>query len=289
MHDAAPLDRACSRSSLLARHSLEMTGKDVSSLLEAAGMIPAKTRINVTFLGAEDSATRVAAARAVRDSGFVPVSHISARRLASEAMLVDMLRALQADGTADEVLVVGGDPSTPEGPYQDSIDLINSGVLGEHGVRRVSIGGYPEGHPEIDDAVLWSALQTKCALLAEQDLAGDIVTQFSFDVEAVLSWVASVRACGIDLPIRIGVPGPAGIRRLLSYAKRFGVGTSALVAKKYGLSLTNLLGTAGPDRFITELQHTRDTIQHGELRLHFYTFGGMGPTSKWITDFLRPS
>jgi hypothetical protein len=35
------------------------------------------------------------------------------------------------------------------------------------------------------------------------------------------------------------LPGPAGVRRLLRYAARFGVSTSAGIARKYGLSLTS--------------------------------------------------
>ena len=66
---------------LLSNYSLEMTGKDVPGLLEAKDSIPAGTRINVTFLGNEDLEMRVAAAKAVRELGFTPVPHISARRL----------------------------------------------------------------------------------------------------------------------------------------------------------------------------------------------------------------
>ena len=105
--------------------------------------------------------------------------------------------------------------------------------------------------------------------------------------DAVLTWIERVRALGIGLPIRVGVPGPAGVKRLLTYAGRFGVSTSAGIARKYGLSLTNLLGTAGPDRFILELGSRYDPASHGEVKLHFYTFGGLRATAEWIADFAR--
>ena len=94
-----------------------------------------------------------------------------------------------------------------------------------------------------------------------------------------------MRQHGITLPVRVGVPGPAGVRRLLSYASRFGVSTSAGIARKYGLSLTSLMGTAGPDRFIRELAAGYDPARHGEVKLHFYTFGGLRATSEWISEF----
>ncbi|QIY76648.2 methylenetetrahydrofolate reductase [Streptomyces sp. RLB1-33] len=270
---------------LLDDFSLEMTGKDVPKLEEARGTIPQGTRINVTFLGNEDLDMRLAAARAVKRLGFVPVPHISARRLPSRAALEEFLAALEADGLADNVFVVGGDPVEPHGPYDDALALIRSGLLQKHGVRHVGVSGYPEGHPAIADPVLWSAMEHKSAALEEHGLPGAVITQFGFDVDAVLAWVEAVRARGIYLPVRIGVPGPAGIRRLMTYAARFGVGTSASIARKYGFSLTNLMGTAGPDRFIRALAKGYDGRRHGELKLHFYTFGGLKTTSEWVADF----
>ncbi len=276
---------ASGRASLLADFSLEMTGKDIENLEAAHRAIPPGTRINVTFLEHEDLRLRRSAAQAVRRLGFVPVPHISARRLRSQAMLEEFLAALHADGSSANVFAVGGDPATPHGPYHDSLAVIESGLLHRYGVRHISVSGYPEGHPAIPDPVLWSALAAKVTALSRQQLPGTVITQFCFDVDPVLGWIAAVRARGIELPIRIGVPGPAGVKRLLSYAARFGVGTSAGIARKYGLSLTNLLGTAGPDRFLRGLADGYDPGQHGQVKLHFYPFGGLQATAEWISDF----
>jgi methylenetetrahydrofolate reductase (NADPH) len=270
---------------LLQDFSLEMTGKDIEEL-ESAN-IPAGTRINVTFLGNEDLAMRVAAARAVKRRGCTPVPHVSARRLTSEKALADFLSALRSEAAAEEIFVVGGDPGQPHGPYADALSVIRSGLLEAHGVRRVSITGYPEGHPGIPGHVLWPALADKHAALREKNLTGDVITQFGFDADPVLDWIEQVRELGITGPIRIGVPGPAGVRRLLRFATRFGVGTSASIAKKYGLSLTNLMGTAGPDRFLHTLAGDYHPARHGEVKLHFYTFGGLRATADWITNFRK--
>jgi methylenetetrahydrofolate reductase (NADPH) len=270
---------------LLREPSLEMTGKDVPSLLEAAPSIAPGTRINVTFLGNEDLAMRVAAAAAVKDGGFVPVAHISARRIRSAAELDEFLAALAREASVDNVFAVAGDPAESMGPYEDALALIESGAFQRHGVKHVSISGYPEGHPEISDDKLWAALERKSAAVETAGLGGTILTQFGFDVDAVLVWLEKVRERGIRLPVRIGVPGPAGIKRLLSFARRFGIGSSAGIVQKYGFSLTNLLGTAGPDRFITDLASRLDPERHGQVQLHFYTFGGMQATAEWIAEF----
>jgi methylenetetrahydrofolate reductase (NADPH) len=280
-------------------YSLEMTGKDVPGLMEAKDSIPAGTKINVTFLGNEDLEMRVSAAKAVRDLGFVPVPHISARRLSSRAQLEEFLSRLQDVGATESVFVVGGDPTTPEGPYEDSYDVIRTGLLLDYGVKEVSIAGYPEGHPEISDEVLWRALDEKSLSLAQQGLKATILTQFAFDTDPVLAWIDQVRARGIDSTIRIGTPGPAGIKRLLGFARRFGIGANAMIVKKYGFSLTNLMGTAGPDKFVTDLSalladsSTGSGIEpataraQGPVKLHFYTFGGLLATADWAREYTR--
>jgi methylenetetrahydrofolate reductase (NADPH) len=264
--------------------SLEMTGKDVSSLAAARTLLPAGTRVNVTYLGNENFQLRRTAIRAVASSGLTPVPHISARRLPSQQALEEFLATLREDGTARDVFAVGGDPAQPEGPYSSSLDVIRSGLLEKYSVGSASISGYPEGHPDITDDLLWSALTDKSREVTRRGIAGDVITQFSFDADAVVAWIEQVRTRGINLPVRVGVPGPAGVKRLLAFAGRFGVASSTGIARKYGLSLTNLLSTAGPDRFIRQLSDRLDE-HHGEVRLHFYTFGGLYQTATWISEF----
>ncbi|VWC77170.1 hypothetical protein BLA39750_00958 [Burkholderia lata] len=273
--------------SLLDDFSLEMSGKDQPALQEARDVIPKGTLVNVTFLGNENLDLRVSTAQSVRESGFLPVPHIAARRLQSEAQLREFLDRLREVGANERVFAVGGDPRSPEGPYQDSLALIRSNLLPEYGVTHVSIAGYPDGHPDIEEDRLWAALAAKYVTLAEQGIDVTILTQFGFDVEPVLRWIYKVRERGIEARIRIGVPGPAGVKRLLAFAARFGVSSSASVVKKYGLSLTNLFGTAGPDRFINSLAEQLDGKGLGQVSLHFYAFGGLQPTGAWIRDFRK--
>lgn len=269
---------------LLSDFSLEMTGKDIPGLDEAAPLLPAGTRVNVTFLGNEDLEMRLAASRAVRAHGFVPVPHISARRLASREQLEEFLGRLQEAELSEHVFVVGGDPATPEGPYASSLDVIRTGILPDYGVRSVSIAGYPEGHPDISDAALWEALEGKAASLAEQGLDAVIITQFAFDPDPVLAWIRAVRERGIDALIRVGTPGPAGVKRLIAFATRFGIGANAMIVRKYGFSLTNLMGTAGPEKFVGALGEELAAAPLGDVALHFYTFGGLPATAEWVRE-----
>lgn len=270
---------------LLNNYSVEMTAKDVPELEAAADGIPPGTKIPVTFLPGETFDDRISAAKHVRELGFIPIPHISARRLESQEELESFLSGLQREAAVDHAFVVAGDLPQPMGPYEDALSIIRTGLLAQYGIRRVGISGYPEGHPDIGNDKLWRAKRDKQAALHDRGHDFAVVTQFTFDAEPVLNWLEQVRAEGVDALVRIGVPGPASVKRLLSFAARCGVGASAKVMRKYGLSITKLLSTAGPDALIKDLADGLDPSKHGDVLLHFYPFGGLRTTAEWIRDF----
>jgi methylenetetrahydrofolate reductase (NADPH) len=272
-------------SALFADFSLDVTAKELGELEPARGVIPAGTSVQLAFPDSADLAERVSTARAIKGAGFTPVPIIAARRLRSAGMLREYLAALRAADAGESVLIVGGDPVQPQGSYPDAAAVIGSGLLEGHGVRQASIAGHPGGHPAFADDALWAALAGKTAALGRRALGGSVVTQFGFDAVRVLAWLAEVRARGIGLPVRVSVPGPATVRRLLAIASRCGVAVSTSVAEEYGFSLTEPTRTAGPGRFVQTLASGYDPRLHGEMRLHFNTFGGFAATAEWISKF----
>jgi methylenetetrahydrofolate reductase (NADPH) len=267
-------------------YSLEMTAKDVLALREAAPLIPPETPIAVTFLPGEDAHARIEATLAVRELGFEPMPHFSARRIPSALEFEHYLYAVVARAGVRRCFVVAGDPPEPQGPFSDSMALIGSGVFEGAGVKAIGIGGHPEGHPIMSTEQCWAVIDQKVAAIEARGMAPLIVTQFAFDADPVLNWLEALRARGIDAPVRIGIPGPAGIKRLLRFAAHCGVGATASVMKKYGVSITNLLGTAGPDKLVNAFG-ARLAPEHGKVRLHFYPFGGMKPTAEWVAGYAR--
>jgi methylenetetrahydrofolate reductase (NADPH) len=264
--------------------SLEMTAKDIAALREAAPLIPPETPVAITFLPGEDAHARIDATIAVRELGFEPMPHFSARRIPSALEFEHYLYAVVARAGVRRCFVVAGDPPEPQGPFSDSMALIGSGVFEGAGVKAIGIGGHPEGHPIMSEDQCWAVIDQKVAAIEARGMAPLIVTQFAFDAEPVLRWLEALRARGIDAPVRIGVPGPAGIKRLLKFAAHCGVGASASVMKKYGLSITNLLGSAGPDKLVDSFA-AQLSPAHGKVRLHFYPFGGMKPTVDWVAGY----
>jgi len=267
-------------------YSLEITAKDIDSLKAASPAIPAQTPIAVTFLPGEEFSARLDAIKMVRDLGFEPMPHFSARRIRSTAEFEEYLQAAVSEAGVKRSFVIAGDPSEPEGPYFDSSVLIASGAFERAGIQAIGIGGHPDGHPNMTEDQCFAVLEAKCSEITRRGMAPLIVTQFAFDAGAVLQWLEALRQRSIDAPVRIGVPGPAGIKTLMRFAARCGVGTSASVLAKYGISITQLMGSAGPDKLVNALEAGFGP-KHGKVRLHFYPFGGLEKTVAWINDYDR--
>lgn len=265
-------------------YSLEMTAKDIEALRAAAPAIAPDTPIAITFLPGETMDARIAAAVEVRSLGFEPMPHLSARRIGSHEELKAMVERSTAEAGVKRVFLVAGDPPVPVGPFADTISLLRTGLFERHGITAVGIAGHPDGHPQMTGDALWETLAEKRREIDERGMASLIVTQFGFDADPFLSWLRDLRQRGIDVPVRIGVPGPTGIKTLLRYAAHCGVGASASVMAKYGVSLTKLFGTAGPDALVDALARGLRP-EHGAVRLHFYPFGGLSRTVEWIAAY----
>ncbi len=248
-------------------------------------LVPAGTVVSITYLAGETLDARVAAAAEVRRIGFEPMPHVSARRIGSSDELQHFLARLSHEAGVHRLFVVAGDFEQSAGPFEDALAVIRHGRLKEHGVRRVGIGGYPEGHPNIPDAQLWQALIDKTRALDDLGLECEIITQFSFDPEPVLKWLERLRAAGVTAPVRVGLPGPANVGTLLRFATRCGVGASAKVMAKYGVSIARVLTTAGPDVLAQSLGEGHDPQIHGALGAHLYPFGGLIKAAEWASAY----
>lgn len=264
--------------------SLEVSAKAMPALRAEAARIPPGTIISIPYLASEDDDARLVAARTVRGLGFEPMPHLSARRIASRTALERFMGRAASEAGVERCLLIAGDLATPAGPFADSASIIDTGLLEQSGIKAVAIGGHPEGHPVMGSDERWQALQRKCQGIEARGMAPSIVTQFAFDADLVLAWLEALRARGITVPVLVGVPGPASIPRLLRYAAMCGVGASASMLARYGVSIGRLLGTAGPEVFVDRLVQGL-TDAHSEVSPHLFPFGGIAPSLEWVERY----
>ena len=264
--------------------SLEITANDLDGIHKAAPSIPRDTPIAVTFLPGETLKARVAAAHTVRALGFEPMPHFSARRLKSEDELKSMLEQMVGEPGVKRCFAIAGDIPKPEGPFSETSDMIETGLFEANGITAIGIAGHPQGHANMTEEECFAVLEKKCTMIHGRGMKPLIVTQFGFDPEAFMNWLLVLRDRGIDVPVRIGVPGPTNIKSLLRFAARCGVEASASVMLKYGISLTKLIGVAGPDKIVDAFASGLN-VEHHTVRLHFYPFGGLARTVDWVEKY----
>lgn len=261
------------------RHwSLEAAHPGAAEIAALKAAAPAGTEVFLPAVPSQPRARVVEAAAELTAAGLAPVPHLAARQFTDRAELAGFLQALAAAGV-ERALVIAGDRDDAAGPFADALAVIASGLLQHHGIRRIGIGGYPEGHPRIPEAVLARALADKLAAAAEAGLAVQIVTQFCFDPDAIHGWLRRQRAAGIAAPVRIGMAGPAGMAALMRYAARCGVRASARGLVRNVSAMRGLIGQATPDDLLRALSERGEGL--GPVTAHFYSFGGLLRTADY--------
>jgi methylenetetrahydrofolate reductase (NADPH) len=261
--------------------SVELSARDRASADSYRALLPRGTAIYINFAPGDSYHGSVDAAVRVRRAGYRPVPHIAARYLAGPTQLADFLARAHGEAGIDDVLLIAGDIDQPAGAFRSSLDLIETGLLEKHGIRHIGIAGYPEGHPKIGKTELNAALIAKLARASQAGLTTRIVTQFAFDAEPILSWLHQLRASGIAAPVHVGLAGPATIAALVKFALRCGIGNSIGMMLKHKTSVTRLLTEAGPERVIYGLLQSK-LAELGLSNLHFFAFGGIERTGKWL-------
>jgi methylenetetrahydrofolate reductase (NADPH) len=273
--------------SLASDFTLEVTPKEVlkqPGLL--AEVLPPGTRVYTTFLANTSFADTVAAAAAVRSQGMRPVPHLAARNVLDYAELDRMVGELAAAGV-DELLVIAGSLKHPAGEISESLQILTSGALQRHGIRRVGVAGHPEGNTDIGDDRLAKALQAKNEFAAESGCDVYLLTQFCFAPEPIIEWERRIRAVGNRLPVHVGLPGLTSPVSLVKFGLACGVGPSLKVLRKQSGGVLRLATKSVyfPDQTLLGLARSIAADPESLIRkVHFFPFGAVAPTSRWVSD-----
>ena len=274
---------------MLRGYSIEVNPNQPKVVDTAATRLDPGTEVFLTWIPNTNPMNMVGPAAKLRGAGLLPVPHIGARHLASAAQLEQLAARFVEGAGVDRVLIIGGDRAEPAGPYDSSLAVMRTEVFQKLGVTRMAISGFPEGNPNVSDIVVDEALAAKIDFARDNRLKLSIVTQFCFKAEPIVEWLQRLRSRGIDIPVRVGLAGPAGILTLTRYALHCGVGNSLRVLTEHP-SFAKLLTENGPEQIIQGIVQgiaaTADAgssaIPLGIAGLHFYVFGGFNKTLDWI-------
>jgi methylenetetrahydrofolate reductase (NADPH) len=244
--------------------------------LAALQDIRADTAVYVSAVLNRPAEAQVEVAAALRAHGVEPIPHVAVRNFASAGALATWLARMADQAGVRRALVIAGDRAEPTGPFHAAIDLIESGLLQDHGIEEIGIAGYPDGHPRI------APLDLDRVLAADQTgLRVHFVTQFAFAADSILRWLTRLRDLGIDHPVRVGFAGPTTVPDLLRFARICGVKTSALALVRNAGLARNMFALTTPDRLVRPLAEACADGRYGDVTPHLYSFGGLAATIHW--------
>lgn len=265
------------------RASTEITTHDERIVSDLAKALPPATTVYVAHTPKASLEDVVRVSAQVQSAGLRASPHIAVRRVPSETALKAALANLRRAGI-EQILVIAGDLAAQVGPYSDTLEVIDSGVLTDIGLRSVAVAGHPEGMKGVEPERLLEALRRKQEFGRRSGLAVHITTQFGFDPPGTCAWVRSLAARGIALPVHVGLAGPTSIVKLLRFAAACGVGASLRMASKNLTTVTRVARMAlTPEELIPGLVQCRTDWGLAQIvQPHFFSFGGALATADWI-------
>jgi methylenetetrahydrofolate reductase (NADPH) len=266
----------------MAPYSLEVTPRDAKAFAAVARSLPAEAEVFVADLPDQDPEILIEACGRYRRAGFRPVPHLVARNIRDTARLQHLLGELRQQAQIERVLVLGGDRSDPAGQFRDALDLLETGLLPEHGVRKIALACFPEGHPRIPADRLQRALEAKLAAAADSGLDVTLVSQFLFEARPLLDYTRRLRAQGVVAPLRAGIAGPADAETLLRFGNELGVGASMEVMQERAEQTEARNAEESPQALTAAITEAR--LAEPSLRIegfHLFAFGSTARTIAW--------
>ena len=274
---------------LLSNASIEVMPRTAAKVESFANILPPQTRVYIAHIEGTPIEDMVDTAKRIAGEGFAVMPHFPARIIADKSTLADWIARYQGEAGVDQALVLAGGVKAPHGDFESSMQLLETGLFDQAGFTRLHVAGHPEGNRDIDpdggEAEVTKALEWKNAFAERSDASFALATQFVFDPAPVLDWSARLQAAGIDMPIHLGVAGPAKLQTLIKFAIACGVGPSLNVLKKRAKDVTKLLLPFTPDDVVDGIA---DGIAGSDVTniesIHLFPLGGIKTSADWLAD-----
>jgi len=269
-------------------YSIEVMPRTAAKVTDFRALLPEGTRVYIAHIDGTPIEDMVATARRISGEGFDVMPHFPARSIADTATLKDWIARYQGEAGVTQGLILAGGISAPTGDFHSSMQLLETGLFDKAGFTRLHVAGHPEGSRDIDadggEAEVMAAARWKQDFSERSDARMAMVTQFAFEAAPVLDWASRLRANGIDLPIHIGLAGPAKLQTMIKFAIACGVGPSLRVLQKRALDVSKLLLPYEPTELAAELA-ARKAADPGfpVEQAHLFPLGGIKTCAEWAT------
>ena len=270
-------------------YSIEVMPRTAEKIEDFRDLLPEGTRVYIAHIDGTPIEDMVATAARLARDGYNVMPHFPARIIKDETVLADWIARYQGDANVDQALLLAGGVASPHGKFDSSMQLLETGLFDKAGFKRLHVAGHPEGNKDIDpDGSMKNveeALHWKQKFNDTTDAEMALATQFCFEAKPVIAWADALKEAGIDLPIHIGVAGPAKLQTLIKFSIACGVGASLRVLQKRAKDVTKLVLPFEPTEFITDLAaHKAANPDFNITHVHFFPLGGIKTNANWAFD-----
>ena len=228
-------------------------------------------------------------AKRLQSEGFSVMPHFPARIIKNKSTLEEWIKKYQDEAGIDQALLIAGGVNNPHGVFENSMQLVETELFNKYNFKNLHFAGHPEGNKDIDydgstnnvdEALLW-----KQKFNERTDIEIALTTQFCFEADPVIKWADSMIEKGINIPIHIGVAGPAKLQTLIKFSIACGVGPSLKVLQKRAKDVKKLLLPFEPNDFLETLaQHKKENPKFNITNIHFFPLGGINASADWIKN-----
>ena len=267
-------------------YSIEVMPRTAVKVDDFRAILPKGTRVYIAHIEGTPIDEMVSTAARLNAEGFDVMPHFPARIIHDQAMLADWIARYQGEANVDQALLLAGGVTKPHGDYHSSMQLMESGEFDKAGFKRLHVAGHPEGNRDIDPnggmANVEDALRWKQDFSNRTDAEMALATQFAFESGPIIEWAKSLKDAGIDIPIHIGIAGPAKLQTMIKFAIACGVGPSLRVLQRRAKDVTKLLMPFEPTDVISELAaHAAANPDTNITKVHFFPLGGIRTNANW--------
>lgn len=270
-------------------YSIEVMPRTAEKVEDFPSLLPAGTRVYIAHIEGTPIEDMVATAKRLNADGYKVMPHFPARIIKDKATLADWIARYQGEADVKQALLLAGGVSTPYGDFHSSMQLLETGLFDKAGFGRLHVAGHPEGNKDIDpdgsDTNVMDALRWKAKFAETTDAKMALATQFAFEAGPIIAWVDALQKAGIDIPVHIGIAGPAKLQTLIKFAIACGVGPSLRVLQKRAMDVTKLLLPYEPTEVLGALAaHKAANPDFNIESVHFFPLGGIKANAQWAID-----
>ena len=269
--------------------SIEVMPRTAEKVEDFTALLPKGTRVYVAHIEGTPIEDMVATAKRLASDGYPVMPHFPARIIKDAAMLENWIAMYQGEAGVDQALLLAGGVTKPHGDFESSMQLLENGAFDRAGFKVLHVAGHPEGNKDIDPkggmTNVNDALRWKQRFSDTTDAKMALATQFAFEAKPIIAWVDSLKEAGIDIPVHIGIAGPAKLQTMIKFAIACGVGPSLKVLQKRAKDVTKLLLPFEPTTVLSELAaHKAANPDFNIEKVHFFPLGGIKTNATWAIE-----